>query len=91
MRRLALITAVALPLVACEAEPVSTQSSDNPQVPVSHLLTIEDCKVYRFDDANNWRYVTICPNSVMTGSDRTESCGKSCTRTVSEDIPTVTR
>jgi len=83
-----LIVAIAIALASCTAEPVSTQSTDNPTIPIAHLLTIDGCKVYRFHDAGKARYLTTCPRASVSQSD-SEPCGKGCTRQAPEEIQTV--
>ena len=91
MKRLMLVVAVMM-LAGCveKAEPVRTEYSTNPQVPVSLLFEYDGCKVYRFYDAGRSRYLSKCENvsSSSVSSEYTESCGKSCSRTVSDETPT---
>jgi hypothetical protein len=50
----------------------------------------DGCKVYQFEAAGHQRFFTRCPDSkVETHWQRTESCGKNCSRTISESIDTV--
>ncbi len=35
-------------------------------LPTPDIATIEDCKVYRFADTGEYRYVTICPHANTT-------------------------
>ena len=91
MKRLMLVVAVMM-LVGCvdETQPMRVESSTNPNVPIALLLEHDGCKVYRFVDANRYRYLSKCTNasSSSVSSEYTESCGKSCSRTVSDDMPT---
>lgn len=49
----------------------------------------DGCKVYQFEAGGHTRYFTRCPGSqVNTHWQRTESCGKGCSRTISESIDT---
>lgn len=68
--------------------PISERSSDNSHVPVSHLVTIDGCKVYRFTDAAAYRYVAICPHSASVESDDDEDCGKRCRKTTTDSTLT---
>ena len=91
MKRLMLVVAVMM-LVGCvdETQPMRVESSTNPNVPIALLLEHDGCKVYRFVDANRYRYLSKCTNasSSSVSSEYTESCGKSCSRTVSGETPT---
>ena len=68
--------------------PIYESSSDNPQVPVSHLVTIEDCKIYRFIDAAAYRYVAICPHAASVETIDEERCGKKCRKTTTDSTHT---
>lgn len=72
-----LLTLAVSVLTACAADPISRHSSDNSQIQVDKLLTIEGCTVYRFHD-ESYRYVTICPDArrTSTNGDFTTSNGK---------------
>ena len=66
-------------LAACSEPAESTASSSNPNVSVEKLLTVDDCTVYRFQDAGYNRYFSNCK------SGRSEvtyqlNCGKNCSR-----------
>lgn len=88
MRRIAL----ALLLLGCAEEPVSTGASSNANIAVSLLFEHEGCKVYRFLDAGHYRYYVRCSDGTQaTGHTYSESCGKNCTRTRRDEIPTVNR
>lgn len=65
-------------LAACAKEPMETKPSNNPNVPVSLLLEIDGCRVYRFLDAGHYRYFASCPGSVSWGY--STSNGKTATR-----------
>ena len=73
-------------LVACTEPAESTASSSNPNVSVEKLLTVDDCTVYRFQDAGYNRYFSSCKtgHSEMTYQ---QNCGKNCSRpeTISSD------
>jgi hypothetical protein len=86
MRTLVTLTAVALALASCGQDPVSTQRTDNPNVPVGILFETDGCKVYRFVDAGRYVYFTNCAGT--TTAFHTESCGKNCTRTVPQAVTT---
>jgi hypothetical protein len=85
------VVATALLLAACQVKPIESRASDNPEVDVSLLVTIEGCRVYRFEDSRTV-YVTICGDRpASTASSHTESCGKNCYRTVDDVVDTVVR
>lgn len=92
MLRVLLVVAVGLVLAGCTetAEPVRVESSTNPQVPIGLLLEHDGCKVYRFVDAGRYRYLSKCENvtNSSVSSQYTESCGKSCSRVVSDETST---
>lgn len=50
---------------------------------VSKLFKYENCTLYRFMDDGNWHYFSNCGE---VESNRTESCGKNCTKHVQERI-----
>ena len=80
------IAFLALSLNACYKDPMRTESTDNPEVPVSLLFEKDGCKVYRFYD-NRSHYFVKCENSSATISSQSYSCGKSvCVR--DEEITT---
>lgn len=84
--RAALAICAALALAGCDANtPVSVQKTDNSQVSVDLLFTVEGCRVYRFLDALHFHYLTICPGRVTSDY----SCGKGCE--VHDDVPTEVR
>lgn len=57
-----------LGIVGCEADPVSTKNTDNPQVKVQLLFTNDGCKVYRFNDGDNHYYAHCTEGTVSTSS-----------------------
>jgi len=79
-------------LAACYSDPIERRTTDNPNIDVSLLLTVEGCRVYRFEDARAV-YVTICGDkrTASTASSHYESCGKSCTHTVDDVVNTVVK
>jgi hypothetical protein len=68
MNRLLIAIPVALLLVACTKEPISTEASDNPAVPVALLFNHEGCSVYRFEDNGRSHYFTRCGRDDTTTS-----------------------
>jgi hypothetical protein len=74
-------------LLACAEDPVSTSSTNNPDVPVALLFTHDGCKVYRFMD-NGYHYFARCGLSTSAIGSHLESCGKNCTHRVDEEVPT---
>jgi hypothetical protein len=79
-----------LMLTGCLKDAERAASSSNGQVTVGLLTSVEGCDVYRFFDDGNAHYFVKCKDAHVTEIDeRTESCGKNCTRTVVEEIPTV--
>lgn len=85
-----LIVVLALVLTACvEVQaPVRNESTDNPSVPVALLFEHDGCRVYRFIDADRYRYYADCRGSSSVSSHWSESCGKNCTRTVEDHTTT---
>jgi hypothetical protein len=57
---------LALLMLGCGAEPVATQSTNNPRVPVAELFTHEGCTVYRFHDKETVYYVTCACGDART-------------------------
>lgn len=81
--RMALILAVAL--AACVEEPISTESTNNPDIPVQKLFEYDDCTVYRFWDDGR-KYFVKCKSSASAQAMWSEShqCGKAtCSRPAS--------
>lgn len=72
------LIAITIFLSSCTAqEPVSTEKSNNPNLPVAHLFDIDGCRVYRFRDNGRYVYFTNCDGS--TQSFNQESTGKTST------------
>lgn len=81
-----------LVLAGCAAEPLTTATTTNPKIQIGLLFKVEGCRVYRFADAGEYRYITICgpvdaeqpPLVVVSSQDtrtRTTSNGKTTTTT----------
>ncbi len=79
-------------LVGCGHEAVQSASAGN-NVKVDLLFQSEGVRVYRFYDAGHYHYYAVPAGGVSaaTFSDWSENCGKNCTHTVSDDVPTVAR
>ena len=69
------------------------QSTDNPTMPVALLFEKDGVRVYRFEDAGRYHYFAVPRSSSYLSasvfSEWSESCGKSCTQTITEEVPTV--
>lgn len=74
--RLLLPTILVLLLAACQKPPISTASTENPEIPVDTLFTKDGCTVYRFWD-NGRRYFVRC-ESGSSSTQWHEPCGKGC-------------
>lgn len=74
-------------LVGCEADPVSTKQTNNPQVAVSLLFENDGCKVYRFSDNGEPHYYAHCATGTVSTSTEIPH-GKYSTP---EEIATTTR
>ena len=79
-----LIAITAISLTSCYNDPVQRKGTDNVDVPVELIFTVDSCKVYRFRDGGRAHYVVIAPQRSQTIS--TQKSGKS---TYSETIQTV--
>ncbi len=92
-KELAAVTLSAFMLVSCAKDPISTETTENPQIPYSVLFNRHGCEVGRFSDSGRSVYVTLCPENGTSKSHTryTESCGKSCTHTVDVDQMQATR
>lgn len=80
-----------LMLTACfEAKPVSTSSTNNPEVNLALLFEHDGCKIFRFEDDGRYHYYTVCREAkdTNTTSSWNEPCGKNCTYTLHEEIDT---
>lgn len=86
MKSLVAIIAMAAMLSSCSQDPVSTHSTDNPNVPVAVLFETDGCKVYRFTDAGRFVYFTSCAGT--TTAFHSESCGKGCFKSVPQAVTT---
>jgi hypothetical protein len=63
-------------LSGCAKEPISTSRTDNDLFRLQLIFTTpEGCKVYRFEDAGQFRYLTTCVGAVAGG--HRERAGKS--------------
>lgn len=78
IRTLALLALLALS--GCDKDAASTATTENPKFKVDTLFVYEGCTVYRFIDYSRV-YFTRCTSGPSEAS-WTESCGKNCTRTV---------
>jgi hypothetical protein len=84
-----MVVLLALLVISCsrDHEPVSTASTNNPDVPISLLFEHEGARVYRFYDAGDFHYFVL-PVGVVLAS-HTETCGKNCVTIDEESIYTV--
>lgn len=76
----ALALAASLALAGCDARPIESARTGNPDVEAALIARIEGCNLYRVrDGANRSVYVAICPEGA-TRSSWSEGCGKGCNR-----------
>ena len=52
------------------------------------VSSADGCTVYKFYDNGNWHYFTKCGGTVTTTKNYTESCGKGCSRSRTENMTT---
>ena len=52
------------------------------------VSSADGCTVYKFYDNGNWHYFTKCGGTVTTTKNYTESCGKNCSRSRTENMTT---
>ena len=52
------------------------------------VSSIDGCTVYKFYDNSSWHYFTKCGGTVTTTKNYTESCGKGCSRSRTENMTT---
>tara|TARA_R110000868_G_scaffold300295_4_gene560781 strand:+ start:32243 stop:32569 length:327 start_codon:yes stop_codon:yes gene_type:complete len=52
------------------------------------VSSADGCTVYKFYDKGNWHYFTKCGGTVTTTKNYTESCGKNCSRSRTENMTT---
>lgn len=54
-------------LMGCHSDPISTTSSDNPEIKYDYLFTIkeENIKVYRFIDGSSPKYIAVRGSEVQ--------------------------
>ena len=85
MKPIVLLLPLAAFLASCEeieGKPVATSNND---ATVELLFVVDDCRVYRFYDKYNYRYLTTCTGSVSWE----ESVGSGKSRhTVQQQIQT---
>lgn len=86
LRSLRRLLPLLLLTLGCHADPLETQPTNNPGIQLELLFTERGCSMYRFVDAGHFRYWADCRGSVQ--SSWSESCGKGCTRTVTESVQT---
>jgi hypothetical protein len=57
-----------------------------------HVIREADgCKVYAFRGGDTWHYFTRCATTTTTERHYTQSCGKKCTKQMTEEITTENR
>lgn len=66
-------------------EAAAQRARETPRV----IREFDGCKVYQFEAAGRERFVTRCSDKTTTSWERTESCGKGCTRSVPESTETI--
>lgn len=72
MTRRAIVAGVALALLGCRAEPISSERTGAlDSVRLDTLFQAHGCTMYRFFDGGNAHYWATCPGTVS--SERTES------------------
>ena len=52
------------------------------------VSSADGCTVYKFYDNSSWHYFTKCGGTVTTTKNYTESCGKGCSRSRTENMTT---
>ena len=65
----------------------SDEQRANDRVPAV-VSSADGCTVYRFYDNGSWHYFTKCGGTVTTTKNYTESCGKNCSRSRTENMTT---
>ena len=90
MKRIVILLFV-LFATGCEKTAQEVHQSSNPQVKVDLLFEHEGVRVYRFEDDYRLHYYAVPSSGVRVSSfsEWTESCGKNCTRVVTDEIPTL--
>jgi hypothetical protein len=104
MRHRVMAAAIFVVLVALAAlvagcgvhDPVEKSATSNAAMGLDLLFEHDGVRVYRFLDAGRHHYyavtygsITRQAPSVSTFSTWSENCGKNCTRTVTDEIPTL--
>lgn len=91
MSRLFFVVLLCAATLGCEKAAESVSSPSNAEFEVERLFSHEGCVVYRFRDSGRARYYVRCASGdATTSSSHTETCGKNCTTTFTEEIQTVT-
>ena len=78
-------------LLACHTTPVSTETTNNVEVPVDILFIKDGCTMYRFEDNGRSHYFARCDHAEppSTTTLTPQDCGKGCV--LIEEIPTLLR
>lgn len=74
---------------ACSKKAQEVSATSNWEIPIELLFEKDGCKVYRFEDGGRDHYYTTCEGSVS--ADWSESCGKNCRKSHSEENQTTRR
>jgi hypothetical protein len=86
-----IITGLAmLMFTGCLKDAERAAPGSNGSVRVGLLTSVEGCDVYRFMDGGNPHYFVKCKDAQAAVMEQhIESCGKNCTTTITDEIPTV--
>lgn len=77
-----LITLAAFALTACGSEGMQTERSSNGNE-AKLIAIVKHCELWRVEDGSiRSVYMSICDGTTSSSTQHSETCGKSCTRTV---------
>ena len=81
-----------LALAGCGNDPIERKHTDNVDMQVDKLFTVDGCVVYRFVDWGEPRYFASCAGAVSWQERQVTSNGKQTTETLRDaSVPTAQR
>ena len=86
MKKLIYISLIALLVSGCAKKAVGNITTENDAIQVDSLFSRAGCTVYRFHDAGHYVYYTVCRRNDGTRTSYTYSCGKGCSRSLSNHV-----
>lgn len=93
MQRLLVLAALCGIIAGCANERPSESDKADATSTAAVLFEVDGIRVYRFGDRGRYHYFAVPRSGAPAQSVTTwsESCGKNCTRTVTDEISTLAR